>query len=201
MMQKIHIFGASGSGTTSLAKAVAEASGCQHYDTDNYFWIPTIPPFQSIRERPERQELLRQDLQRNESWVISGSLCGWGDFAIPMFDLVVFLWLPTDLRMQRLKRRETERFGSEIENPNDPRYQGHMAFLEWAAAYDTGGLDMRSKSNHEEWISALPCQVIRIEHDRTILENLKTIMTIIWPDQLTTLTNALQPQSPFDLTP
>jgi len=182
MIHKIHIFGASGSGTTSLAKAVSGALNWEHYDTDNYFWIPTTPPFQRIRERPERQELLRQDLQSQDSWVLSGSLCGWGDFAIPMFDLVIFLWLPVDLRIQRLKRREIERYGEEIESPSDPRYCGYSAFLEWAAAYDTGGLDMRSKANHEEWISALPCQVIRIEQDRTIQENLNAIINIIMPD-------------------
>ena len=184
MMKRIHIFGASGSGTTTLANTLADVMGCPHFDTDNYFWIPTNPPFQIIRERAERQELLRQDLERNDSWVLSGSLCGWGDFAIPMFNLVVFLWLPTDVRMQRLKKREIERFGPDIEDPGDPRYQSHTEFLEWAAAYDTGGLDMRSKARHEKWIATLSCLVVRIEHDRSVQKNLKAVLSKIMPNLL-----------------
>jgi len=176
MIQRIHVFGASGSGTTSLAKSVANARGFPHLDTDDVFWIRTNPPFRAVRERPERQELLRQALAKTDSWVLSGSLCGWGDFAIPMFDLVVFLWVPLATRMQRLRKREIDRYGPEIENPSDPRNETHKGFLEWAAAYDTGGLDMRSKFRHEEWISTLPCPVVRIEHNSTIQENLKIIL-------------------------
>lgn len=170
-VKRIHIFGASGTGTTCLGKALAEAVGCQHYDTDKYLWIQTKPPFQRIRERAERQEILRKEIEQNDSWILSGSLCGWGDFAIPMFDLVVFLWLPSDVRMQRLKKREIKRYGTDFKDCNDPRHQGCKDFLEWAAAYDTGGLDMRNKSSHEEWITTLPCPVVRIEHDRTIQYN------------------------------
>jgi hypothetical protein len=34
--------------------------------------------------------------------VVSGSLCGWGDGVIPLFELVVFLWVPQEVRMVRL---------------------------------------------------------------------------------------------------
>ena len=183
MIQRIHIFGASGSGTTSLAKLVANATGFLHVDTDDIFWVKTNPPFRTVRELNERQDLLRQALEKTDSWVISGSLCGWGDFVIPMFELAVFLWIPSDIRLQRLRQREIDRFGSEIEDPNDPMYETHKGFLEWAAAYDTGGLDMRSKALHEKWITALPCNVIRIEDDRSIEENLKTVMKQIMPNK------------------
>lgn len=181
MIKRIHIFGASGSGTTSLAKSVAEATGFPHLDTDEFFWIQTNPPFRDVRERIERQGLLRQALAQTDSWVLSGSLCGWGDFAIPMFDLVVFLWIPSNIRMQRLQKREIDRYGSEIVNPDDPRYETHRGFLEWAEAYDTAGNDMRSRFRHEEWITTLPCPVIRIERDRTIQKNLKIVLREIVP--------------------
>ena len=86
--------------------------------------------------------------------------------------------------MQRLEKREIERYGPEIDDPDNPGYQGHREFLDWAAAYDTGGLDMRSKSRHEQWITTLPCPVIRIERDRTVRENLKTVVNRITPDKM-----------------
>lgn len=182
MINRIHIFGASGSGTTTLAKALADTIGYQHFDTDDYFWMQTDPLYQNIREKIERQELLRTVLNQSNSWVLSGSLCGWGDFAISMFELVVFLYLPSDIRMQRLRKREIERFGRDIEQLNHPGHHGYKAFLEWAMAYDQGGLDIRSKSSHNKWIATLPCPVVRIAGDRTITENLKIVLNEVLPN-------------------
>lgn len=173
---RIHLFGASGSGTTTLGKVLAGTLGLPHFDTDDYFWIRTEPPFQTIRERTERQELLRRDLERNDSWVLSGSLCGWGDFAMPLFDLAVYLWLPADVRMRRLRNREVDRYGPGIEKPDHPLHQKHAEFLDWAAAYDTGGLYMRSKSSHEQWMTLLTCPIVRIEQAGTMDENLKIVL-------------------------
>lgn len=178
-MKRIHIFGASGSGTTTLGKALADTIHCPHYDTDKYFWMPTEQPFQTIRERTERKKILRHDLEQFSSWVLSGSLCGWGNFAIPMFDLVIFLRLPPAVRMERLKRREIERYGPSIESPFDQRHKQHKEFLQWAASYDTGGSDMRSRKMHEEWLTGLPCKVIRIEEEQTVSEHLETIFQSI----------------------
>jgi len=82
MVNRIHIVGASGSGTTTLGRALAERLQCPHFDTDAYFWLPTEPPFTEKRETILRQRLLMDDLTARKSWVLSGSLCGWGDVAI-----------------------------------------------------------------------------------------------------------------------
>jgi len=47
--KRIHLMGASGSGTTTLGRALAQRLGCPHFDTDHYFWFPTAPPFEKIR--------------------------------------------------------------------------------------------------------------------------------------------------------
>jgi adenylate kinase family enzyme len=100
MVQRIHILGASGSGTTTLGRALAERLQCPHFETDDYFWILTDPPYTHQRERTERQRLLMKDVTAHDSWVVSGSLCGWGDVAIPLFELVVVLAIPRDIRME-----------------------------------------------------------------------------------------------------
>ena len=125
----------------------------------------TDPPFQVVREHLERQDLLKRDLKQNSAWVLCGSLCGWGDFAIPLFDLAVFLWLPVEIRMQRLRQREPARYGEGPDHQRDPRYAQHMEFLDWAAACDTGGADMHSRSCHENWMATPPCPLLRIEED------------------------------------
>ena len=161
-MARIHVVGASGSGTTTLAGALAARLGAAHLDTDNFFWLPTDPPFEKIRERGERQALLGETLARYPSWILSGSLCGWGDIFIPRFQLVVFLWLAPEIRLARLRERERQRYGDAMA-PGGPRHASSEAFIAWAAGYDEG-LDIpeRCLKLHEQWLAALPCPVIRI---------------------------------------
>src|SRR5438132_2377767 len=171
MPHRIHILGASGSGTTTLGRALAERLQCPHFDIDDYFWLPTDPPFTHQRARTERQQLLMDDLTAHDSWVVSGSLCGWGDVAIPLFELVVFLWVPHDVRMERLHRREHARFGKRI-LPGGDMYELSQAFLAWAASYDEGDVHIRSRQRHDQWLGMLPCPIICFEGEYNIEEQL-----------------------------
>ena len=160
---RIHIVGASGSGTTTLGRALAEELKIKHFDTDEYFWIKTPIPYTVKREIPERVEMLAAALTSEPEWVLSGSLCDWGDFAIPLFSLVVFLWIPAEIRLQRLKERELARYGAEALSPGGWFHPHHVEFMEYAASYDSGGLDVRSRLLHDTWLARLPCPVLKIE--------------------------------------
>lgn len=111
---------------------------------------------------PERLRLLSGAIDGAARWVLTGSLVSWGDPLIARFDLVVFVHTPFDLRMDRLIAREEERYGVEALQPGGAHYDGHMAFVEWAASYDTAGLDVRSRRMHEVWMAQLPCPVVRV---------------------------------------
>jgi adenylate kinase family enzyme len=161
---RVHIVGASGSGTTTLGRALAGRLGGPHHDTDDFFWLPSTPPFQHVRERGARQALLGDALAREPGWVLSGSLCGWGDRFIPLFELVVFLWIPPEVRMARLRARERARYGAAIE-PGAPLHERSEQFLAWAAGYDEVlAPPERCRRLHDEWLAALPCPVVRF-HD------------------------------------
>lgn len=176
MQKRIHILGASGSGTTTLAAALAERLGCPHHDTDTFFWLSTDPPFQHIRERVARTALLRTELEQPGGWVLSGSLCGWGDVFIPLFDLVVFLFVPADLRMARLRAREVTRYGAETIALGGAMHKGSTEFLQWAAGYDEGGLEIRSLRVHNEWLATLPGPVLRLERVASVADNLAAVL-------------------------
>jgi adenylate kinase family enzyme len=160
---RVHILGASGSGTTTLGRALAARLGCPHLDTDNFFWLPSEPPFERIRERPERQAQLGAALARDPAWVLSGSLCGWGDLFVPRFDVVVFVWLAPEIRLARLRERERQRYGDAAIAPGGSRAAKSLAFLVWAAAYDEGYAVERNRLMHERWLAALQCPVVRLE--------------------------------------
>ena len=181
MISRIHILGASGSGTTTLAKLLCEQLNYECFDTDEFFWESTNPPFQKKHAIQERKRLLKHKLDSTKKWILSGSLCGWGDEFIPYFDLVIYLWIPQDIRITRLIERDRRRYGKEIEI-GGTMHESHLAFIEWASMYDKGNINMRSRALHNNWLSELKCHLLSIEEDidlekklQKVLEKLKTI--------------------------
>jgi adenylate kinase family enzyme len=175
MPGRVHIFGASGSGTTTLAAALAAGHGHRHLDTDNFYWLPTSPPYREPRPVEPRLALLRAAVAAGPRWVLSGSLCGWGDPLIPEFELVVFLAVPTDVRLTRLRARELERYGRDAIAPGGPLHGAHVEFIDWARRYDTGGMEMRSRALHEAWLADMRAPALRLEGNRPVAEQLKLI--------------------------
>lgn len=170
----IHIFGPSGSGTTSLGRQMALNWGFRQLDSDDFYWLPTDPPFTSKRPPEQRLEQMEQALAQGGDLVVSGSLCGRGDRLIPSFTLVVRLEVPTELRLQRLRRRESQRFGARVA-PGGDMAQAHLEFLRWAAQYDQGGPDMRSKALHDQWQTQLQCPLLVLNGAASLQENLAQV--------------------------
>ena len=173
--QTIHITGASGAGTTTLAKAICARYGHTHLDSDDFFWEDTDPPYTRKRAMEDRQTLLSQALGSAERWVLSGSLTGWGDLFIPLFELVVYVHTPTDIRLQRLHERELRQFGARI-LPDGDMFEEHKKFLEWASQYDDGPTDMRSAAHHREWLTQIPCPILRLDGTAPAEENLERVV-------------------------
>lgn len=165
---RILILGASGSGTTTLGNALAARLGWVHLDTDSYYWLPTSPPYQQKRDPVERLDLLERAVRDAHEVVVSGSLMGWGESVEDGFDLVVFLYVPTTLRLERLRKRETMRHGTP-----DPE------FLQWASEYDEGPAVGRSLAKHRAWLAARRCPVLMIEGDTTVEERLRRVVAAI----------------------
>ena len=151
---RLLITGASGSGTSTLGRALAEKLGTAYFDIDDYFWLPTKPPFLQKRDRNLRLSLLLEALHAAPSAVLGGSIVDWGAELENSFTLIVFLTVPASIRVARLRKREMEQLGHA-----DP------AFLEWAAQYDEGRMDGRSLAKHERWLAARSCPILRLDGD------------------------------------
>ncbi|MBQ9747168.1 MAG: shikimate kinase [Clostridia bacterium] len=174
----IHIFGASGSGTTTLARAITECFGYVHMDTDDYFWMPTDPMFTQKRDKAERLRLMTSDIERYGSVVISGSLCDWGDALIPFFDLAIRVETDTPTRLARLRAREYRRFGDRIREGGD-MFHEHEAFLEWAAKYDVAPPTMRSRAKHNLWQKSLSCPLLTVSGTAPLHETLAMLTKLL----------------------
>lgn len=167
---RLHLFGASGSGVTTLGQKLSQVLNIPYYDTDSYHWVPAYPPFTIKRPVDERHRWIVNDLAKQESWILGGTVYNWGDYWQSAFDLAVYLWLPPDIRLERLRRREKAR--GQLTGVGATQSQ---SFLDWTSHYDQGDLDGRSRARHEEWIRKLFCTVLRIEGNFSIEQRLALI--------------------------
>ncbi|MCP3458818.1 hypothetical protein [Bradyrhizobium sp. CCGUVB23] len=167
---RIHLTGASGSGVTTLGRALADRLALPHHDSDDYFWLPTAPPYQTLRPIPERLRLMREMFLPRLDWVLSGSVTGWGDEFVAHFDLVVFVVTPRELRLTRLRAREATHFGAAAVAPDGWRHEETEAFIEWASHYEAGDREGRNLAKHEAWLAGLPCPVVRVDGARPLAE-------------------------------
>ena len=178
MKNVIHIFGASGSGTSTLGRKICDELGYRFMYTDDYFWLPTDPKYIKKRPRNERIKLMKRDIANSDNAVISGSLVDWGDELIPLFTLAVRMETDTAIRISRLKKREREAFGSRIEAGGD-MYQAHLDFIQWAKAYDNGGMEMRSRVKHDEWQKLLTCDLLILDGCNDLDYNFSVIKGVL----------------------
>ncbi|HEX8307185.1 MAG TPA: AAA family ATPase [Allosphingosinicella sp.] len=175
MLRRVGITGASGCGVTTLGGALAERLGAVHIDMDDHFWVATDPPYREQREVPERLARIRAEQARTGRWVVSGTLDGWAEPVTGECDLIVFLQVPTPVRLERLRRRERERFGDAL-LPGGAMHENHREFIEWAAHYEDGTLPGRNLPRHEKWLAGLSLPVLRLDGTRPTAELVEAVL-------------------------
>jgi uridine kinase len=154
---RILITGASGSGTTTLGTALVLKMGWNFIDTDDYYWLPTKPPYQAKRDHSSRLKMMLDELNKHEYSVVAGSIMNWGPKLEDSFDLIVFLYLDKSIRVERLKIREEKELG-----------HADTEFLKWASEYDVGPSYGRSLTKHKKWLSERKCKIIKLEGDSAV---------------------------------
>ena len=103
--RRILVYGVTGSGKTSLARRIGEATDLPwHSIDDEVGWLP------GWIERPaEEQVRIVSELVSSESWIMDTAYGRWLDVVLPRTDLVVALDYPRWVSLTRLVRRTTRR--------------------------------------------------------------------------------------------
>ncbi|KAH7324021.1 adenylate kinase [Rhexocercosporidium sp. MPI-PUGE-AT-0058] len=164
---RIHILGASGSGVSTLGTNLSSALSIPIFDVDDYYWLPTNPPFTTKRSIPERLSLMKPLIssaqEEHGGWILAGSMISWGNELMEDVEHVIFIYTPTEMRMARLRQREFMRHGDRIKEGGD-MYDESTAFLIWAEKYDNPTLDEgRSRRLHEEWLKGVKVPITRLD--------------------------------------
>ncbi|MFC0517654.1 AAA family ATPase [Mucilaginibacter angelicae] len=169
----INIFGASGSGVTTLGKALSEKLNYPYFDSDHYFWFPSDPPFTNRRLPDERNALINNEMAGVENWILGGSVINWNNNW--QFNLSVFLYIPQEIRLQRLRDREFERYGDIIHTDRE-RNRLYHEFIDWARGYDELITNSRSLHSHKNWMNNLKTPLLVIEGDTSVEDRVEAVL-------------------------
>jgi adenylate kinase family enzyme len=171
MSKGIIILGASGSGKTALGRELARQLNCQHFDCDDYLlrWDTEIP-FTQYNTKENRIKRMTNDLSRCTHFVLSGQMWSIRKAFESWFDLGVLLTVPTEIRVERIYRRELERWGDRV-RPGGDMYENSQSHLFLAREYDMGEPPVVCIKRDEQWITELPCLVLCADGTKAIAEN------------------------------
>lgn len=97
---------------------------------------------------------------------------------IPYFTLAIRIEMEQSARIERLKKREKQRYGLRIEQNGD-MYQKHIEFIEWAKSYDNGGLDIRSKAMHDELEKSFPCKILYLDGEDDLNVKFEKVLKVL----------------------
>jgi len=164
---KIFITGASCSGVTTLGAELASRFSVPQIDIDDFYWMPTDPPYRVKRPPEDRVRMIADRQQETEGWVLTGSFMGWGEALIPDVNLIIFIYTSASVRLRRLEQREAARYGSRI-LPGGDNHEAYLAFREWALQYDNPHFSGRNSAQHERWLSKQHAPVLRLEGDGSV---------------------------------
>jgi adenylate kinase family enzyme len=178
METRINLIGASGSGTSAVGRSLASALSLPHFESDDYFHTPSDPPFQQPRSADERCRLILRDLSPGTSWILSGGIVGWTPAPDLDFTCIVFLYVPTPIRIQRLRQRELERFGNRILQGGDMA-KIHEEFIRWASRYDEGDIEGKTLATHEAYLRAQTCPVLEFREVLTVSMITKAVLEFL----------------------
>lgn len=91
----------------------------------------------------------------------------YGKNIYPCLRYAVFISVPKDIRMERVKNRSFQKFGNRM-LPGGDLYEQEEKFFDFARD--------RTENFVEEWIASLSCPVIRVDGTEPVEENIKLIM-------------------------
>ncbi|MCJ7995526.1 adenylate kinase [Rhizobium cremeum] len=171
---RVYLTGASCSGVSTLGAVLSKRFGVPQLDVDDFYWMPTDPPFSTKRPPEERVRQIQDRQSETEGWILTGSFIGWGDALIHNVDLIVFLRTPTTIRLQRLDQREAARYGARI-LPGGDMHEAHLAFRDWASRYDDPSFTGRNLVQHESWLADQSAPVLRLQGEQSTAELMQRV--------------------------
>ena len=171
MYNGIAIIGLNGAGKSTLAHVLAKKLHYFEIDVEDYYFPEqrssrinalegrtsadvSFIPYLSPRAKSEVEFAIRKDINCYPQFVLSGVTLNWSESILSQIDIVFYLHVPLNERLQRIRSREAQRFGSRI-LPGGDMYDQHIEFL--------NKVENRSEQEITRSLENLSCPVVNVE--------------------------------------
>ncbi len=171
MGKGIVVCGLNGSGKSTLGRALAEKIHGRFFDNEDFYFPKTDPAYlySSPRTKEEAAELLfcavKEAADADENFVLASVKGDYGAAFLPFFHYVVWLEVPKEVRLRRVRARSFQKFGARI-MPGGDLWEQEEEFFHFVEA--------RPEDTVAKWIDTVTCpgiRIIRADGTRPIEEN------------------------------
>lgn len=168
----ILVCGLNGTGKSTLGKALAEKLDFYFIDNEELYFPKTDPHYiySSPRSRAEVEKLLLDKIHTHKNFVFTSVKGDYGDTIISFFQYAVWITVPREIRIQRVKNRSFQKFGNRI-LPDGDLYIQEERFFNFVKS--------RPENTVEEWIQSFHHPIIQVDGTKPMENNLNFILNKI----------------------
>ncbi|MCH5353857.1 MAG: AAA family ATPase [Acutalibacter sp.] len=168
----ILLCGLNGAGKSTLGKALSEKLGFQFIDSEELFFpkINSQPDYTRPHKKEEARRLLLEEIKSRKNFVLASVTGDFGEDISSCFQYAVWVVVPKEIRMKRLRERSFSQFGDRM-LPGGDLYGQEEAFFRFAGS--------RAENTVENWLRSLTCPVIKIDGTKPIEENVSFLGELI----------------------
>ena len=168
----IQICGLNGCGKSTLGRALAERIGFHFIDNENlnFSRTNTDEPYMNPKSRTDVERLLMDEVSKHPDFVFSAVKGDYGKDIIPMYNYVVVIEVPKEIRSQRVRDRSFQKFGNRMLMGGD-LYDQEERFFQMVAS--------RKDEYVDNWLQTVKCPIIRVDGTKPIDENVEHIIHVL----------------------
>ena len=168
----IQICGLNGCGKSTLGKALAERMNFHFIDIENLYFSRTNidEPYTNPKSRTEVEKLLAEEISEHPDFVFAAVKGDYGNDIIPLYDYIVVIDVPKDIRSQRVRNRSYQKFGNRILVGGDLHSQ-EEAFFQM--------VDSRNDYYIANWLQKVSSPIISVDGTITVEDNVEYILRLI----------------------
>lgn len=161
--------GLNGCGKSTLGRALAQKIGFHFIDNEELFFTRNAAdePYQNPRSRAEVEKLLMEEVRKHGDFVLAAVRGDYGKEILPLYRYAVLMEVPKEIRMERIRNRSFQKFGSRMRAGGE-LYEQEEAFFRTAAS--------RPEDYAATWTRTLDCPVLSVDGTRPVDENVEWIV-------------------------
>ncbi len=169
MRPGILVCGLNGAGKSTLGRALAQQCGLRYIDNEDLYFPKDDPAYlyAAPRSRQEVEQLLLEEMNASHGFVFTSVKGDYSQAVRDRFSCVVWVRVPRELRLERVRNRSFQKFGSRM-LPGGDLYTREEQFFAFAQA--------RAENLVEEWLRTIRCPVIPVDGIKPVEENIAFIL-------------------------